>query len=201
MVRINVFDFDNTLYDGESTLDFYLFCVKHHPKLLKYAFVIFYALIKYKLCIISEDELMGLAEKHIGDFLRECPDSRELAVKFWDKNKRKLKPFYQNVKAKDDTVLSASFDFLLETPCKMLGIKHLVCSSVDFDTGKVKRLCFKNNKVGIFKEYFKDKEINDFYTDSMNDEPIMRLAKGRVFLVRKNKITLLCERNGKFYEK
>ncbi len=168
---------------------------------MKYAFVIFYALIKYKLCIISEEELMGLAERYIGDFLRECPDARELAKKFWDKNKRKLKPFYDNVKKDGDAVLSASFDFLLEHPCKMLGIKHLVCSSVDFDTGKVKRLCFRNNKVDIFKSEFCDKEINDFYTDSMNDEPIMRLAKGNVYMVRKNKITLLCERNGKFCEK
>lgn len=163
--------------------------------------MIFYALVRYKLCIISEDELMGLCEKYIGDFLRECPDSRELALKFWDKNRYKLKPFYESVKGNDDVVLSASFDFLLEVPCKMLGIKHLVCSSIDFDTGKVKRLCFKNNKVKIFKSEFCDKEINDFYTDSMNDEPIMRLAKGNVYMVKKNKITLLCERNGKFYEK
>ena len=29
---MNVYDFDNTIYRGDSTADFYLYCLKKHPK-------------------------------------------------------------------------------------------------------------------------------------------------------------------------
>ena len=30
MCRLNVFDFDNTIYDGDSSIDFYIFCLKRN---------------------------------------------------------------------------------------------------------------------------------------------------------------------------
>ena len=59
---MNVYDFDNTLYDGESALDFYFFCLKRHPRLIKYVFVILVSLVKYKLCLIDIDALHALSE-------------------------------------------------------------------------------------------------------------------------------------------
>ena len=69
-----------------------------------------------------------------------------------------------------------------------MNIKNYVGSSIDKKTGKFKRLCFLGNKVEAFYEMFPDGEIDDFYTDSMNDKPLMDIAK-RVFLVKGNKIT------------
>lgn len=31
---MNVYDFDNTIYDGDSSIDFYIFCLKRHPSIL-----------------------------------------------------------------------------------------------------------------------------------------------------------------------
>ena len=31
---IDVYDFDGTIYDGDSTVDFSLFCLRRHPALL-----------------------------------------------------------------------------------------------------------------------------------------------------------------------
>ena len=53
MICINVYDFDNTIYDGESLLDFYLLCIKHHPNLGKYLFVMLDNYRKYKKFKIS----------------------------------------------------------------------------------------------------------------------------------------------------
>ena len=33
---MNVFDFDNTIYDGESAIDFFLYYLKKDPKLIRY---------------------------------------------------------------------------------------------------------------------------------------------------------------------
>ena len=30
-MRIDVYDFDGTIYDGDSTFDFVLFCLRRHP--------------------------------------------------------------------------------------------------------------------------------------------------------------------------
>ena len=33
---MRVFDFDNTIYDGESPYDFYLFSLKYNPKVVRF---------------------------------------------------------------------------------------------------------------------------------------------------------------------
>ena len=33
-MRIDVYDFDGTIYDGDSTVDFTLFCLRRHPGVL-----------------------------------------------------------------------------------------------------------------------------------------------------------------------
>ena len=79
-------------------------------------------------------------------------------------------------------------DFILDEIMKRLGIKNYVGSSIDKKTGKFKRLCFLENKVKIFNELYPDAHIENFYTDSMNDKPMMDIAD-HVFFVKKDKIT------------
>ncbi len=189
---MNVYDFDNTIYRGESTLDFYLFCSFHHPMLFRFIFIVLFTLIKYKMCLVSEDELLKLAEKYICDFLQGCPDIEELVPKFWERNKKKIKTSFNL--SKNDIIISASFGFILRYAFDFMGIVNSVCSEVDLDSRTVVRLCFRKNKVEIFKELYGNAEINDFYTDSMNDLPLMKLAKGNVYLVKGNKIKNISER-------
>ena len=46
---MRVFDFDNTIYDGESVIDFYLFSLRRNPKVARYVPVVLYHLLRYKL--------------------------------------------------------------------------------------------------------------------------------------------------------
>lgn len=197
---MNVFDFDNTLYDGESTLDFYFYCVKHHPKLIRFVFVILYNLAKYKMLLITPTEFERLAKKYVGDFLFHCPNASELAEKFWQTHIKKLNSFYESVRGEDDAVISASFGFLLAPIMSKMGIKKYVCSEVDFETGKVGELCFGANKTLLFNKYFPNEQIDDFYTDSLNDLPMMKMARGNVYLVKNNNVRLYNVKENK-YEK
>ena len=52
---MNVYDFDNTIYDGESVFDFYLYSVRRQPKLIRYLFVVVKAFLKYKFCRITTE--------------------------------------------------------------------------------------------------------------------------------------------------
>ena len=60
---MNVYDFDNTIYDGESVIDFYFFSLKKHPRLIMILPKVVEVLIKYKACIISSEELLSVAEE------------------------------------------------------------------------------------------------------------------------------------------
>jgi hypothetical protein len=55
---MNVYDFDNTIYDGESALDFFWFCLKKKPTLLKVLPKVIRDIAKYKACKMSKDEFM-----------------------------------------------------------------------------------------------------------------------------------------------
>lgn len=70
---------------------------------------------------------------------------------------------------------------------KRIGVKNYVGSSIDKNTGKFIRLCFLENKVKIFNELYHGAHIDNFYTDSMNDKPMMDIAD-RVFFVTGDKI-------------
>ena len=183
---MNVYDFDNTIYDGESVVDFYLFCVKKHPGLITIFPKVIYMLLRYKALKITEQELIFEAEKYI-NALFEKIDFEALVPEFWDKHQNKIKRFYLDNKREDDVVISASADFLVGEMCKRLGIKTVIASSFDRNTKKVTRLCFRGRKVEIFKEFFPDGRIDNFYTDSLNDAPMFELSD-RVFMVKGNKV-------------
>ena len=53
---MRVFDFDNTIYDGESVFDFFLFCVKEKKSLVKYAPIVVYTTLMYELGFLSIDK-------------------------------------------------------------------------------------------------------------------------------------------------
>ncbi len=184
---MNVYDFDNTIYSGESVFDFYIFCVKRHPALIRYIFTILFAWARYKLLLLSREQLMELAEKYSAKFFEEVKNIELLVKKFWDSNQKKIKKFYLETQRDDDVVVSASVNFLLEEICRRIGIRHCICTGVDISTGHVYRLCFRQNKPGFFREIFPDAEIENFFSDSMNDVPMMKMAK-HAFLVKGEKV-------------
>lgn len=180
---MNVYDFDNTLYDGESTFDFFLFCLKRRPALVRWLFPIVWGLVRYKLCLLSRESFKTLAERNMLGLLHACPDYVELVERFWDKSLSKIKPFYRRLQRADDVVLTASFDFLIEPCMRRLGIRTYVCSSADLEKGQITRLCFRESKLTCFEGVCPGAVPHAFYTDSLNDLPLLCRAK-KAYLVR-----------------
>ncbi len=190
---MNLFDFDNTLYDGESSFDFFIFCMKKRPKLVKYLHKLIFNLMKYKLCLISRQKLEMLICRNFAGIIKICPDFEELAESFWEENYKKIKPFYKNMQTEDDVIVSASFDFLINPVCEKLGIKNVICSKLDISSGKVIQLCFRENKPELFSALFPGEIPENFYTDSKNDFPLMKICKNNWF-VKGNRIVPVPER-------
>lgn len=185
---MNVYDFDNTIYKGESAIDFFVYYLKRDPKLLAYVPKVIVALFKYKARKISIDEALSEYGTLVEDYCSKITDLEGDIKKFWDINCKKIKPFYFTQRKDDDVILSAGFDIVLEEIGRRMNIKNIVSTETDREKFKILNFCFRENKVKAFKARYPDAVIENFYTDSLNDQPIIDLAEN-AFLVKGNKIT------------
>lgn len=182
---MNVFDFDGTIYDGDSSLDFWLFCVAKRPSLLRYFPNQICGWLLYKTGRISKGEF----KSRFFSFFAGIPKIDVFVEEFWNKNERRIKSWYKRMRRSDDRVVSASPRFLLEEICGRLGIKHLMATEVDTRTGRLLgKNCYGVEKCEVFREQFGNAEIGEFYSDSHSDKPMADSAK-KAFFVRKNKIS------------
>ena len=144
---MRVFDFDGTIYDGESLFDLYLFSAKYNPKVLRYIAPVLRYAIKYKLGRATFDQMEYGVGKLCHGYLSELAESlefEELVNAFWDQNMKHIKPWYEP--REDDVILTASFDITVGEACRRLGVQHLVSSTIDGNTLNVNYLNFKHQQ-------------------------------------------------------
>ena len=187
-MKVNVYDFDNTIYDGETLIDYIMYYIKHDPKIWKYVPKLLFIAFKDACHLFTVEEAIKAYASFLEGYYIKLEDPAENIVDFWNKNEKKIKPWYAEVQKDSDIIVSGTLDFILEEIANRIGFKNYVGSSIDENTGKFRRLCFLDNKVKYFKELFPDAEIENFYTDSMNDKPMMDISK-HVYLVKKDTFT------------
>ena len=182
---MNSYDFDKTIYDGDSTADFYLFSLKRHKKIITLAPSLFAAFVRFY--VFKKGNKTEFKEV-MYRFLRYCDIEKDVED-FWDKHQHKIKDFYIKQQKADDVIISASPTFLLTPICDKLNINHLIASEVDCKTGKYSGInCHGKEKVRRFYEIFEDGVIDDFYSDSYSDTPLAEIAK-KAYIVKKNDIS------------
>ena len=181
---MNVYDFDKTIYDGDITLDFYFFSLKKSPMLIRFLPIQIIGFIKYMFGMYSK---LQFKEKFYS-FLKGIKDVDSMVELFWNENQDKIKDWYLKSKEESDVIISASPEFLLNTICRRIGIKHLIASEVNKNTGICEgENCYGEEKVLRFKKYFEKGEIKKFYSDSLSDAPISLMASER-YIVSGNNI-------------
>ncbi len=165
---MNVYDFDGTIYPSNCTIEFCLWCVSRHPKLLftfipkatKYLFL--NRIGKMPECLFYRKFLC---------FLGMIDDVEEQIERYWDKNEKKIASWYLAQKKDDDLIISASPSCIINSIAKRLGVK---CVATEY-----------NIEYGVFIDnfmYAKEKSrymidhdfpvIDNFYSDSLSDTPI-----------------------------
>lgn len=193
----NVYDFDRTIYQGDSTLDFYFFCLKIHPKII---IEIPIALLYLSLYILRIKTKTEYKEKCFR-FLRHLNSIDELLEEFWVKNNHKISDFYRGNCSKNDVIVSASPEFLLEPICKQLKIRHLIGSKVDKHSGIYEgENCKGKEKLSRYIKELPESVIKVFYSDSLTDQPLASMAV-ESYIVRKNKVISWSEYRPSLFEK
>lgn len=185
---MNVFDFDNTIYDGESFVDLFLMVLKKDPSLLKNVPDMVSGIVKYKAGTLRLESALDRYAKVFEDYVVTVPDIHSLVNEFWDTHMHKIKPFYDQVRSEDDVVISASPHIVIAEVCRRIGINNYVGTDFDLETGKLGRVCFRENKIDAFNEAYPGAHIDSLYTDSMNDKPLMDISD-KVYFVKGQKIS------------
>ena len=182
---MNVYDFDGTIYDGDSTVDFWLFCMKERPGVfLKCLPRTLSAAVLYVLGRIPKETW----KERFFSFLKEMPADGERVGRFWETHFSRIKPWYLEGKQESDVIISASPVFLLKPVSRRLGAA-LIATEVDPGTGRFSgRNCSGEEKVRRFRREYPEGTIDKFYTDSKKDLPMASIA-GQAYLVRGQKIS------------
>ncbi|KAB7787585.1 haloacid dehalogenase-like hydrolase [Bifidobacterium cebidarum] len=224
---MRVFDFDGTIYDGESLFDLYLFSARYDMKVFRHIAPVLRYAIKYKLGKATLEQMEHGVGKVARKYLQDLSKSksidelrvrslnnaakagldtdimvadasiisaddltgglRSLVSAFWDRNMAKIKPWYKP--QPDDVILTASFDVTVGEACRRLGVEHLIASTIDPKTFEVTYLNFNTNKPKRLRQILgPDAVIDEFYTDSVFDQPMIDMAR-RGFMVKGNTIT------------
>lgn len=186
---MNVYDFDNTIYDGESAFDFFISYLKVRPSLILKLPKVIIAFGKYKLGKITTDKMMTEYAPLIREVFCDYDKWDEFVKSFWDSHEKNIKKFYLESRQDDDVILTASPQITINEIAKRLGIKNVVCSVIDNETGEVTRLCMRERKIDAFYEMFgKEAKIDSFYTDSIENDKFFADLADNVYLVSGNEI-------------
>lgn len=70
---MKAFDFDNTIYRGESSIDLAVYMIRNNKKIILYLPMIFTNLVKYKLCMIGREEM----ETILNDFCQAVMEDKD----------------------------------------------------------------------------------------------------------------------------
>lgn len=192
---MNIYDFDKTIYDGDSSVEFFKYCLKRNKKCL---LVIPKSLIMiglYLLKIIEKEKMKSA----FFSIVKYFDDIDKVVEDFWKFKNYKLKNYYLKQRKKGDVIVSASPEFLLYPISKKYGFK-LIATDVDKKTGiLLGNNCYGEEKVKRLKKEDITK-CDNFYSDSLSDTPSSKLAKN-AYIVNGEELILWNEYRETFFKK
>ena len=183
---MNVYDFDGTIFPSDCSIGFCIWCMNRHPKLwFTFAPKAIKNVILKKRGKLSEAAM----QRKFFSYLTMIDDFDEQIKRYWDKNEKKIAPWYLAQKRSDDLIISASPDCIIGPIAKRLGV-NFMATEYDREFG-----VYLNNMM-----YAKEKAkyiidhgfpvIENFYSDSLADTPLALCAE-KAHLVTKKASTVV----------
>lgn len=183
---MNVYDFDKTIYPGDSATHFWLFCVSRHPA----AALSLLRAVPPGLRALTGRLSRGELKQSMYSFLARLPDPEGEVRAFWDSHIDRIYPWYLARKRPDDLVISASPDFLIGEACRRLQIRYMA-TPMDPATGRLLGPnCRDAEKPVRYRDTYGAEPVEEFYSDSLSDLPMMELAE-RGYLVKNGAVVRL----------
>ena len=205
-MNIIVYDFDKTIYGGETGTDFLIFYMKKKPlKVFLFGISFVKDILLFLFKKIKLKELKGSYFKFLSD--ESTDEVEKLANEFWEKRASKVYGWVPNeiIENKKETdyviVISASPLFLIDSFVKKLGFTHAFGTIMETEVRNGEKYylpkvvgenCKNVEKVKVInrwaeKEGIKYKIIK-FYSDSIMDKPLFDIAEKKYWIKKGKKI-------------
>lgn len=177
-MRIDVYDFDGTIYDGDSTVDFIRFCAARHPALVRCLPGIGGAALRLAARKIGLTEFKSAL---FGQMARHISLTQE-AEAFWrsEKTRAKLGAWFQGTPRDLPIVIaSASPEFELRYAADILGVKTLIGTRCEDETGRlIGKNCKGEEKLRRIEQAVGPFTVRAMYTDDAKaDGPLLAVAE------------------------
>ncbi len=177
---MRVYDFDKTIFHYDSTERFIVFCLLRHPAFLRFVPAMLPAWIRLSRGKIGKERFKEICLR----FVPLLADPAAEVERFWNRNLKHIHAWYVAQAGPDDIVVSASPAFIVAPACKRLTGCTVIASPYDPVSGKFTGPnCHGEEKVRRLRAQFPDAVVEEFYSDSHNDNPLAALAE-KAFRVR-----------------
>lgn len=172
---MNVYDFDDTIFVPDSSYCFVRFCMRHYPRAVCKAIPAF---LWQLLCYLKDGKQDAQRLKEaIFSFLSRIDNVEQVVEDFWELYYDRIETWYLAQKREDDLIISASPEFLLRPAAKRLGVS-LIATPMNPYTGKIHgKNCHDREKTRRFLAQYPCDCVENFYSDSLSDSPMAKLAK------------------------
>ena len=188
MKKIDIYDFDGTIYNGDSTVDYLLFCISKHPSLI----LLIFPIIVYAIRLMFTRDLTVFKSQLFSAFAKRV-DLETMGRLFWEQpgTRKKINEYiYHRKKDLPVVIASASPDFQLRWAGTFLGIDQVICTTCDPKTGKlIGKNCKSSEKIRKIENAYGPFSVRAMYTDNPKaDGPLLELAEEK-YLVTNGTVT------------
>lgn len=171
---MNIYDFDDTIYNGDTNRDIIVYGFKKHP------FLVLKALKKAKK--LQKEYKNGLVEfervkEALLSFIFQIKNYPKFINDFVDLHMKKIKPWYINRKSDNDIIISASYEIWIMQFCRRLGIKYVIATKTDSEGKIIGKNCKGAEKLKRLANVIPNAVIVSAYSDSSCDIPILEAAR------------------------
>ncbi len=188
--NISIYDFDDTIYNGNSIIDFWGFSILKYPRILIWAPYQFVSAIQWKCNMITADKF----KEAFLSFIKSVPSDllEPFIMDFWGTHKKKVPPWVSKQIDSDrkkslyPICISASPGFLLRSIVKEIGFETLICTEfIKRGTVQTNRLkvpnCKGKEKIRRLYEWAQKEDIEivvkKVYSDSISDLPLYKISR------------------------
>lgn len=171
---MNIYDFDDTIYNGDTNRDILMYGFKKHP------FLVLKALKKAKK--LQKDYKRGVIEfervkEAMLSFIFEIKNYPKFINDFVDSHMKNIKPWYLNRRTQNDIIISASYELWIMQFCKRLGIRYVIATKTDSEGKIIGKNCKGAEKLKRLASVIPNAVIVSAYSDSSCDIPILEAAR------------------------
>ena len=171
---MNIYDFDDTIYNGDTNRDILMYGFKKHP------FLVLKALKKAKK--LQKDYKRGVIEfervkEAMLSFIFEIKNYPKFINDFVDSHMKNIKPWYLNRRTQNDIIISASYELWIMQFCKRLGIRYVIATKTDSEGRIIGKNCKGAEKLKRLASVIPNAVIVSAYSDSSCDIPILEAAR------------------------